>query len=67
MFHLNLDSMIEALDVLQKERSYVEASLLDRENPPPGYERRAKDRIDRINRACRELSDRLVEAVEEMP
>jgi hypothetical protein len=67
MLHLNLDSMIEALDVLQKERSYVEASLLDCESVTPEFEMNARSRITRIDDACHKLTDALVEAVEEMP
>ena len=67
MLHLNLDSMIEALDVLQKERGYVEAILLDCEDPTPELERKIRARIFRLNSACRELSSRLMDAVEEMP
>ncbi len=66
MLHLNLDSMIEALDVLQKERAYVEAILLDCEDPTPELVVSARNQIRRLNAACRELSTRLCEAVEEM-
>jgi hypothetical protein len=58
--------MVEALEVLQTERKYVEAALLDREDPTPVFEQRMKARIARLNSACRTLSDKLVEAVEEM-
>ncbi len=64
MFHLNLDTMIEALNVLQKERGYVEASLM---MYAPEATRQAQTRANRINKACQELTDRLVDAVEEMP
>ena len=67
MLHLNLDSMIEALDVLQKERGYVEAILLDCEDPTPELQRKARDQIRRLNSACLDLSSRLMDAVEEMP
>ena len=66
MFPLNLDTMIEALDALQRERGYVAATLLDRDDPTPEFEQRMQDRINRINRACTTLADQLIEAVEEM-
>lgn len=67
MFHLSLDSVIEALHVLQKEREYAAASLLDTEDMTPEFEHRAKVRISTINRSCKKLTSKIIEAVEDMP
>ncbi len=65
MLHLNLDTMVETLGALQRERQHLEVALV--ESDDPAFEMRMRARVDRLNKACATLADKLVEAVEEMP
>lgn len=66
LLHLNLDSMIETLDCLQVERAFVEKLCDDIDDIDDERGEALRARINRIHKACETLTDKLIEAVDEL-